>query len=97
MTDISDGGVGVTAHSADVCRLHTGDLFWLDVEVPGAKARSEFVVRLVHLRPVKNTDRLAMGWAFQPTDDAAAHEKCLRRLEALVSPRPAPGGFAGAE
>jgi c-di-GMP-binding flagellar brake protein YcgR len=85
LTDIADGGLGVTARTADVCRLYTGDLFWVDLELPGEQARSEFVVRLVHLRPVRNTDKLAMGWVFQPTDDAANYEKYFRRLETFVA------------
>jgi hypothetical protein len=92
LTDIADGGLGVIAQSADVPRLCTGDLFWVEAELPGRKARSEFVVRLVHLRPIRGTDKLAMGWAFQPADDAANYEKSMRRLEALVAQRSEPHG-----
>ncbi len=88
LTDIADGGMGVIARTADVPRLCTGDLFWVEAELPGQKARSEFVVRLVHLRPIKNTDKLAMGWAFQPMDDVSNYERYLRRLEGLVGRRP---------
>jgi hypothetical protein len=85
LTDIADGGMGVIARSADVPPLSSGDLFWVEAELPGRKAPSEFVVRLVHLRPIRNSDTLAMGWAFQPADDVANYERYLRRLEALVT------------
>lgn len=92
LTDIADGGVGVTARQADVPQLHTGDLFWVDVVLPGEQTRSEFIVRLVHLRPVRNTDELAMGWVFQPTDELANYESYVRRLEAFVARRQPSGG-----
>lgn len=96
LTDIADGGVGVVARADDVSRLHTGDLFWMDIDLPGETSCPEFVVRLTHLRPVKNTDTLAMGWAFQPADDAAHYEKSLRRLEAFAARQPLPARTEGA-
>lgn len=95
LTDIGDGGIGVTARTAEVSQLYTGDLFWVDMELPGEETRSEFVVRLVHLRPVRNTDQLAMGWVFQPTDDVADYERYVRRLEALVAHRRPPASATG--
>jgi hypothetical protein len=92
LTDLADGGIGVTARAADVPQLHTGDLFWIDMELPGERRHSELVVRLVHLRPVRNSDRVAMGWAFQPTDDIANYETYLRRLETLSAAGHPPGG-----
>jgi c-di-GMP-binding flagellar brake protein YcgR len=92
LTDIADGGIGVVAPRGDVTRLYTGDLFWVDVELPGETTRLEFVARLVHLRPIKNTDKLAMGWAFQPADEVSSHERYLRRVKAFIARRqPAPG------
>ena len=91
LTNISNGGIGVRARVADVLQLYTGDLFWVDMELPGEQTRSEMVVRLVHLRPIRRTDELAMGWVFQPTDDVANHEKYLRRLEAFIAHRQCPG------
>jgi hypothetical protein len=85
VTDIADGGVGVRARAADVARLHTGDLYWLELKLPDKAGPCEFVVRLAYLRPVNSGDELAMGWVFQPTDDAANYEKCLRRLEQFVA------------
>jgi c-di-GMP-binding flagellar brake protein YcgR len=92
LTDVADGGLGVAARTADVPDLHTGDLFWVDFELPGEGARSEFVLRLVHLRPIKNTDELALGWAFQPTDDVADHERFLQRLESGIARQQRHGG-----
>jgi hypothetical protein len=91
LTNIAERGIAVTAQSADVARLHTGDLFWVDIELPGEASRSEFVVRLAHLRPIKHTDKLAMGWAFQPADDPTSCEKYLRRVEAFVARRQGAG------
>ncbi|MFQ5806798.1 MAG: PilZ domain-containing protein [Phycisphaerae bacterium] len=95
LTDIADGGVAVTVRAADVSELRTGDLFWVDMELPGEQVRWEFVVRLVHLRPIKSTDRLAMGWAFQPSDDAGSYETYLRRLEAIIARQQRPGSDEG--
>jgi len=95
LTDLADGGIGVTARATDVPPLYTGDLFWVDMALPGEKSQPEFVARLVHLRPIKGTDTLAMGWAFQPTDDVANYEKYLRRLETLIGRQQAPGRPAG--
>jgi len=95
LTDIGEGGVGVRARLGDIGHVHTGDLFWLEASEPGDKAHCEFVVRLVHLRPLRNSDHVALGWAFQPSDDVDSHEKNLRNLEALVARRRAassPGG-----
>ncbi|MBU0617814.1 MAG: hypothetical protein KKI02_08865, partial [Planctomycetes bacterium] len=80
---------------ADVPQLYTGDLFWLDVVLPGEQTRSEFILRLVHLRPVRNTDELAMGWVFQPTDELANYERYVRRLEAFVARQQPSGGETG--
>ena len=96
VTDIADGGVGVTARAADVARLHTGDLYWLELKLPDETRPCEFVVRLAHLRPAKSGHDLAMGWVFQPTDDAANYEKCLRRLEQFVARQEARGHVGGA-
>jgi hypothetical protein len=95
LTDIGDGGVGVIARRADVPQLYTGDLFWLDVELPGEQTRSEFIVRLIHLRPVRNTDELALGWVFQPADEPADYERCVRRLEAFAARQPPSTGQTG--
>jgi hypothetical protein len=92
LTDIGDGGVGVTARRADVPELYTGDLFWMDLVLPGERSQSEFIVRLVHLRPVRNTDEVAMGWVFQPGDEPASHETYVRRLEAFVARQQPSGG-----
>jgi len=83
--NLNEGGVGVTARAADVTKLYTGDLFWIEMCLPGEKKDDEFVVRLVHLRPIKHADRIAMGWAFQPTDDIANYERYVRRLEAFIT------------
>jgi hypothetical protein len=85
LTNVGDGGVGVTARRDEVPQLHTGDLFWIDVVLPGEQTRSEFVVRLAYLRPVVDSDELVMGWAFQPGDESANYETCVRRLEAFVA------------
>ena len=90
LTDIADGGIGVTARARDVPRLFTGDLFWVELELPGEAAHPEVVVRLVHLRPIPRTDEMAMGWVFQPTDDVANYDSYVRRLEALASRRHRP-------
>ncbi len=95
LTDIADGGMGVTARTEEVTQLYTGDLFWVDMKLPGEKARAEFVVRLIHLRPIRNTDRLAMGWAFQPTDDVSNYETYLQRLEAFIARKQPPGSVMG--
>ena len=92
LTDVGDGGAGATARRADVPQLYTGDLFWLDVVLPGEQTRSEFILRLVYLRPVRNTDELAMGWVFQPTDELANYERYVRRLEAFVARQQPSGG-----
>lgn len=91
LTDIADGGMGVTAGRAEVSPLCTGDLYWLDLKLPGDKSPLEFVVRLVHVRPVKDGEKLAMGWAFQPTDDLANYERYLRRLESFIARQQSPG------
>jgi hypothetical protein len=91
LTDIGDRGVGVKARQAEVPQLHTGDLFWVDVMLPGEDRRFEFIVRLVYLRPVEGTDEIAMGWAFQPTDELANYERYVRRLEAFIA-RQKPSG-----
>ena len=85
LTDVADGGIGVVAQAADVSRLYTGDLFWVHVDLPGGAACPERIVRLTHLRPVGKRDELAMGWAFQPGDDGAQHERYVRRLEAFAA------------
>jgi hypothetical protein len=90
VTDIGDGGIGVRARAADVSQLYTGDLFWVGIKLPGEATRAEMVVRLVHLRPIKRTDELAMGCVFQPTDDLAHHENYLRWLEAFIAHRQGP-------
>jgi c-di-GMP-binding flagellar brake protein YcgR len=87
LRDIGDGGLGVVANAGEVSELHTGDLFWADVTLPGEKTHSELVVRLMHLRPVSGSDEIVMGWAFQPTDDVENYENYLRRLEAFVARR----------
>jgi hypothetical protein len=91
LTDIGDSGVGVVACPADLPELHTGDLFWVEMALPGEQAQSEFIVRLVHLRPVNQKDEVAMGWVFQPTDELANHDKYVRRLEAFIA-RQQPSG-----
>ena len=91
LTDISDGGVGVSVRASEVTRLYTGDLFWLNLTLTGETSPVEFIVRLIHLRPIKNTNRLAMGWAFQPTDDSCNHDRDLRRLEAFIARVESPG------
>ena len=87
LQNIGDGGLGIAAKTSEVSRLHTGDLFWVDMRLPGERTYSELIVRLVYLRPIKNSDQLAMGWAFQPTDDVANHERYLRRLAAFIARR----------
>ena len=96
VTDIADGGVGVTARAADVAWPHTGDLYWLELKLPDKTGPCEFVVRLAHLRPANSGDELAMGWVFQPMDDAANYEKCLRRLERFVARQEARGDVGSA-
>ena len=85
LTDVGDGGIGVRARGADIGQLHTGDLFWFEPDVPDLKTRCEFVVRLAHLRPLRNSDHVAMGWAFQPTDDSDNHQERLRHLESFIA------------
>ena len=84
ITDFSDGGVGVVAQTNEVSQLYTGDLYWLTLTLPDNELPLELVVRLIHLRPIRHTDRLAMGWAFQPSDDRTQYEQYVRRLEALI-------------
>jgi len=94
LTDVTDGGVGVVVRAAEAPRLHTGDLFWLDVQPPEQAQRWELVVRLVHLRPVDDSDRLAIGWAFQPADDLRHYEGYRRWLQTLAASRCTPEGQA---
>ncbi|WP_394700520.1 PilZ domain-containing protein [uncultured Ilyobacter sp.] len=84
VTDVSSGGLGVVTVSPRINELYTGDLFWVDLELPGEQHRSEFIVRLVHLRPLKHSDQLAMGWAFQAGDDPIMHRNSLRRLQRIA-------------
>lgn len=95
LTNAGNGGLSVTARTADVAEVHTGDLFWVDVDLPGRANRAELIVRLVHLRPIGHTDRLALGCKFQAADDAANHERCLRQLEAVVDRARASANVAG--
>ena len=93
--DLGDGGVGVIAQTTEVSQLYTGDLYWVTLELPGEKTRFELAVRLIHLRPVRQTHQIAMGWAFQPADDLALYQRYLRRLESLINRGSKPESITG--
>lgn len=84
ITDINEGGIGVVARTNEVAPLYTGDLYWTTLSFPDLDAPVELVARLIHLRPIRHTDQLAMGWSFQPGEDRTRLERYLRRLETLL-------------
>lgn len=84
VTDLGDGGMGVVAQTTDVSHLYTGDLYWITMELPGDQTPVELAARLIHVRPIRHTHQIAMGWAFQSADDPTTYERYLRRLEALI-------------
>lgn len=85
LRNISAGGLGTVARVADVGHVHAGDLFAVRANLPGVPTHDQFVVRLVHLRPVPGEDRIALGWVLQPGDDRGRFEAFLVRLEQYVN------------
>jgi hypothetical protein len=85
ITGVSEGGLSATVATSELSHLHPGDLFWFSVDSKSETEVATIAVRLVHVRPVKNTDQLAMGWAFQPSEDAFRVTDCILQLADLAA------------
>lgn len=85
LTGASEGGLSAQVATSEISHLRPGDLFWFSVESKGEVEVATVAVRLVHVRPVKNSDKLVMGWAFQPTEDAFRVSDCISQLAELAS------------
>lgn len=70
--------------AAEVGPIHTGDLFWVSLELPDRTTPPERIVRLIHLRPIARADQLALGCRFEAADDPESRDRWLCALEVLA-------------
>jgi hypothetical protein len=75
--NFSRGGVRAGAPRAVADWVQPGDLLWARFALPGQPQPLEFVVRVVHLQPSADNERLVLGCRFCPADDPRQRDRQL--------------------
>lgn len=87
ITDLSLGGLGARALWEDAARIGAGEIACVEFELPGEPPRVEFIVQLMHRRPMRDADGAALGFAFAQVESTHEFEATLARVEAVITQR----------
>ncbi len=87
MTNISAGGLGAVVAPRDAAKVRRGELYWIDLTLPGDGGRIDFVLRVVHDHQIDESHSKIVGCQFCPGEDADRHAACLIRVEQFVARR----------
>lgn len=87
ITDLSLGGLGARALWEDAARIGAGEIACVEFELPGEPPRVEFIVQLMHRRPLRDADGAALGFAFAQVESTPEFEAMLVRVETVIAER----------
>lgn len=87
LMDLSAGGLGGIASAEAAPRARAGELYWTRFALPEAEPTFEFVVRLMHARPLDERGALLLGCKFCAGEDPARHRRLLACIDRFVAQR----------
>lgn len=87
LMDVSAGGLGGIAPADAAPCARAGELYWARFALPEAEPTFEFVVRLMHARPLEGRAALVLGCKFCASEDPERHRRLLACIDRFVLQR----------
>ncbi len=84
LRNLSRGGMQGSASSLEVGSLRSGELFWVELDLPSPCERCELLARIAHAQTDAQRGITVFGCTFCGGEDPLAHEEQLARVERFL-------------